>query len=225
MTHDPSRGGQLRRIALLVFLFALLAVFAGVRVSASNGEGGAAGEGGGHEAKLYPLVPEIGSASFHLGPTVWTWITFAVVLAVLWKFAWNPLLSSLDARSARIKADLDAAEKERSDAEGLRRQYEERIAQADRDAAAIVADGKADAEVTAKEILEGARKEAEAIKARANREIDQAKMRALVEVWTQGADLSCRIASRVLERAVAPDDHRRLIDDTIEEYRRQVGPA
>lgn len=225
MKHDPSRGGRLRRIALLVFLFALLAVFAGVRVPASSGEDGDGGEGPGHEAKLYPLVPEVGSASFHLGPTVWTWITFSVVLAVLWKFAWNPLLAALDARAARIQADLEAAEKERSSAEGLRRQYEERIAQADRDAAAIVADGKADAEVTAKEILEAARKEADAIKARANREIDQAKMRALVEVWTQASDLSCRIASRVLERAVTPDDHRRLIDDAIEEYRRQMGPA
>lgn len=163
--------------------------------------------------------------SFGIPITGWTWITFAIVFLVLRVTAWKPLVKGLDDRALRIRNDLDRAESERTRSEKLRQEFEERIAKAEEEAARIVADGKDDAEKHAREILDGARTEAEQIKARASKEIDQAKAKALEEVWKQAAELSTHIASKILERAVTADDHRRLIDETIEGYRKELGTA
>jgi F-type H+-transporting ATPase subunit b len=74
-------------------------------------------------------------------------------------------------------------------------------------------------------IVEAARLECEEMTSRANREIDLARAKALEGVWSQAAEISCEIAGRILERAVTADDHRKLIDDTLTEYRKQAESA
>ncbi len=220
MNPRQERPGWIRRAVAVGGILLLLTLLGGLRPAEAVPEGGEHAADDGHGEHESP-----GLVSFSLPLVAWTWITFGIVLVVLWRKAWTPLLGALDDRAKRIKGDLDRAEQERTKMEELRQSYEQRISQAEQEAARIVADGKADAEKTAHDITDSANREAEQIKVRANREIDQAKARALDEVWKQAADLSTRIASKVLERAISPEDHRRLIDETIEGYKRQMGAA
>ena len=59
------------------------------------------------------------------GLILWTIITFLVVLLVLWKWAWKPIVEALDARAEKIRGDIENAEKARQDAEKLLEQHQE----------------------------------------------------------------------------------------------------
>src|SRR5258705_423217 len=82
-----------------------------------------------------------------LGNSLGTRLIFVVVLLVLGKFAWGPILKSLQARESFILESLEKAKGERETAELRRREYEDRLSQARTEATAIVDEGRRDAEV------------------------------------------------------------------------------
>jgi F-type H+-transporting ATPase subunit b len=164
----------------------------------------AAEEGG----SLSPFAGDIGNA-------LWTLVIFGLVVFILGKFAWGPLLSSLQERENFIADALGAAKRDREEAEARLREYTERLTAARGEATAIVDESRRDAEVVKRRIEEETHAEAGRILERAKREIGIAKDTALKELYSASAQLSTELASKVLQREINPQDHERLIRDSI----------
>ena len=118
-----------------------------------------------------------------LGNSLWTLLIFVLVLVILGKFAWGPILKTLQARESFIHEALAKAKADRDEAEARLKEYEERLATARAEATAIVEEGRRDAEVVKRKIEEDAKHEADKMIERAKREIqlatDAATKRAL----------------------------------------------
>jgi F-type H+-transporting ATPase subunit b len=151
-----------------------------------------------------------------LGNSFWTILIFVLVLVILGKFAWGPILSTLQAREGFIHEALAKAKRDRDEAEARLKQYEERLAGARAEATAIVEEGRRDAEVVKRKIEATAKAEADKMIDRARREIQIATVTATRELYDLSARLATDMAARVIGRELSPQDHERLIAEAID---------
>jgi F-type H+-transporting ATPase subunit b len=160
-------------------------------------------------ASLNPLA-------FDPGAVVLTLITFVLTLILLSKMCWKPILKAAKDREDRIATNIDAANKAREEAEAMAAQYKTQLDEAKAEVARLLEDGRREANELKKDIVGKAHSEAEAARDRAGREIDLARDKAVAEIRAEAVDLSISVASRVLERSLDDDDHRKLAVDMLE---------
>jgi F-type H+-transporting ATPase subunit b len=151
-----------------------------------------------------------------LGNSVWTILIFGLVLVILGKYAWGPILSTLQTRESFIHEALAKAKADRDAAEARLKQYEERLAGARAEATAIVEEGRRDAEVVKRKIEAAAKVEADKMIDRARREIQIATVTATRELYDLSARLATDMAARVIGRELSAKDHERLIAEAID---------
>lgn len=161
-----------------------------------------------------------GLFSVNPGLSVWATAVFLLLLGILWKFAWGPILSQVEARENRIQDALDQSAASRQEAAKLLEEHKAQLADARRQASEIVAEGKAAGEKVRKEIEEKARGEAQAIVDAAKREIEREKDQALAELRKESVDLALAAASRLMEERLDTDRDRQMVMD----YLKRVGP-
>ena len=149
------------------------------------------------------------------GLFIWTIFTFLLLLALLSRFAWKPLLAALQARQERIAQSLDEAKRAHEEMERVRRESAEIIRQAHVEASAIVSSSRSDAERVREETKQKARVEAAAILAAAERQIQSEVVRARDEVRRETVELAIAIASKLIRRNITVDDNRVMIDEMI----------
>lgn len=179
-----------------------------------------AAHGGGEPEKLSP-VPTVPQA---IAPAVTTLIVFALLLAVLGKFAWGPIASGLKAREDKIRRDIADAEAARKRAEATLAQYNQQLATAESQVRDILAKATADAERVATNMKMQAQREAEEAKERATRDIEAARKNAVADIYAQAADLSTTIAEKILRRNLNADDQRELVESSLQQFQ-SVGKA
>jgi F-type H+-transporting ATPase subunit b len=151
------------------------------------------------------------------GLFIWTIVTFLVLLTLLAKFAWRPLLQSLDARQEAIRKSLADAEKARQELERLNQESAQIIRQARIEAESIIGAGRADAERLRGELRAKARAEAEGIIQNAERQIQLETARALQDIRREAADISVAIASKLIRRNLTKEDNEKLIDEALKQ--------
>ncbi|MEK6799313.1 MAG: F0F1 ATP synthase subunit B [Planctomycetota bacterium] len=152
-----------------------------------------------------------------LGNVIWSLLTFGVVLLVLGKFAWKPILAALQKREEFIRDSLAQARRERENAERTLKEYADKLAAARAEASAIVDEGRRDAEVVKTRIEDHAKGEAQAMLDRAKREIGIAKDTAVKELYTLSAKLATLAAGKILRRELSAQEHERLIAESVAE--------
>jgi F-type H+-transporting ATPase subunit b len=146
----------------------------------------------------------------------WEVVSFAILLFVLYKFAFPGILSVLEEREKKIKDSLDQAERHRSEAERRLNEYEAKLAAASKEAEGILAVSKERAQRLMEENEQRLTAEAERIKGDAAREIDHERRKAIQEIRAQTTDLALMVAEKVVERSLTDADHRRLADEALE---------
>ena len=151
------------------------------------------------------------------GLFIWTIVTFLVLLTLLAKFAWGPLLQALDSRQDAIRKSLDDAQQARQELERLNQESAQIIRQARVDAEGIVTKSRADAERLREEMKQKARSEADGIVKNAERQIQLETQRALQQIRHEAIDLSVQIASKLLRRNLTREDNERLIEDALKQ--------
>jgi F-type H+-transporting ATPase subunit b len=151
------------------------------------------------------------------GLFIWTIVTFLVLLALLAKFAWKPLLDALESRQASIRKSLDDAAQARQDLERLRQDSEQIIREARIEAESIITKSRGDAERLRAEMKEKARAEADAVVRNAERQIQLETTRALQQIRTEAVDLSVMIASKIIQRNLSKEDNERLIEEALKQ--------
>ncbi len=140
-------------------------------------------------------------------------LNFIVLLWVLAKFAYKPLIKAMDNRRNRIINDLDTAEQTRLDAEALKAQYVEQLANARQEATDIVDKANKVAQNLHDDFMEQARAEKAAMMVTAEERIEQDKQQALVDIRTQVIDLSTQIASKVVNQKLNSGEDQKLFAD------------
>lgn len=145
----------------------------------------------------------------------WEVVSFAILLFILYKFAFPGILSVLEEREKKIKDSLDQAERHRSEAEHKLKEYEAKLAAASKEAEGILMAAKERAHRLMEENEQRLMTEAERIKGDATREIDHERRKAIQEIRTQTTDLALMVAEKVVQRSLNDADNRRLADEAL----------
>jgi F-type H+-transporting ATPase subunit b len=151
------------------------------------------------------------------GLYIWTILTFLILVGLLAKFAWRPLLTALDERQSSIRKALDDARKAKQELEGIHAESAKLLAQARSEAAEIVSRSRSDADRFREEMKEKARTEGAGMIRNAERQIELETTRALQQIREEAVDISIGIASKLLQRNVSKEDNERLIAETFKQ--------
>lgn len=171
----------------------------------------AAAESPGGQPNLFAGTP---------GNILVTALIFGVVVLVLGKFAWPPLMRVLEERELTIRESLEDAKRERAEAAVLLRQYTEQIERAKVEAAEIIENGRRKAADIGRRLQDDARKEAQATVDRGVREIQLAAEAAKREVYDMAAQLAVDVAGRIIHKQLSVEDHEKLVAESLEIMRR-----
>ncbi len=188
------------RTCLLMALSAILLLFAADPCFAAHGEGG--------ERSMFEKALDL---------SIWTLFVFLILMFVLTKFAWKPMLQGLDKRERDIAAAVEEAKKAREDATALRQQIAADRQRANDEARQLVEDARKAAEQLAADRKTRADADIAQDRERLRREITVAKDQALKEMWSQSARLATVISSKAIRRQLNADDHRALVDEALNE--------
>ncbi len=163
---------------------------------------------GADEAKPNLLEPR-----FDLG--VWTLVVFVLLLLLLSKVAWGPMLEGLRKREEMIRGSVEEARRTRAEMERLLAQHKQEIAAAHAEIPKLMDEARADAQRLVEEMRTRANEEITGEKQRARRELELARDQALQELWTQAAQLATLISAKAIGRSLSEEDHRRLVDEAM----------
>ncbi|SHN68515.1 F0F1 ATP synthase subunit B [Desulfitobacterium chlororespirans] len=146
-------------------------------------------------------------------------LSFLLLVYILRRFAWNPLITMMEERRNQIEANIANAEKERLQAEQIKREYQEEMRKARQEAQEVIAKATKLSEQRAAEILAAAHGEAEKIKQSALADIERERDRAIAQVQAQVADLSVAVAEKIIRKNLDV----RGQEDMIEQFIQEVG--
>ena len=149
------------------------------------------------------------------GLFIWTIVTFLVLLGLLAKFAWGPLLKALEERQEMIRKSLDDADQATQDLKRLHQESAQIIAAARGEAQSIVAKSRAAADTVREDLKQKAKEEADALVRGAQRQIQLETARAVQQIRHEVVDLSLAVASKLIKKNLTQEDNDALIQDSL----------
>ena len=149
------------------------------------------------------------------GLFVWTILTFLLLVFVLAKFAWKPLLKMLQDREDMIRSSLEDAEKAKSELERLNEESEAIMAKARSEAQSILADGKAAAEKVKDGIIAKSKEQANKIREDAGNLIQVEKDKAISEIKEEVVNLTLSVAEKLIQKNLSDADNKSLIEESL----------
>ena len=144
-------------------------------------------------------------------------VNFLVILYLLRRYLWGPILTVLANRAEKIREGLAMAEAARAERERMKAEVERLLADARRDAQAIAERMTKGAEAAAADIRAQAKAEADRIRERGRDDAKQLHDQALAQLRSELAGMVVLAASRVLGRELDPEKHRALIEQSLDE--------
>ena len=164
-----------------------------------------AAEGGGHEGGLINLDKSLLIQA----------INFAVLLFILWKLLYKPLVAKMDERTQAIKKSLEEAQAARAEAERQRQQHAAQIQASLAEAQQIRATAMKEASEEQRRLGEAARAEAAKLVEGAKAEMEQDVRRARQQLRQEVGDLAVQIAERLIKKSLRDEDHHRIIQEAL----------
>ena len=149
------------------------------------------------------------------GLYIWSLVIFLLVLLILKKYAWKPLLDFLDQREKEISESLAMAESAKADLEKVKEESEKILNEAKNQGKSIVSDSKQKAEDSANKILNDAKAKSDEFVLDAKKKIDVEKKKAIKEIKEEVVGLSLDLASQVLQRNVKDEDNNKFVDSSL----------
>lgn len=161
------------------------------------------------------VLAEGGLVSVNPGLAIWTLVTFLLVFGLLrWK-VWGPLMQIIEGREKTIQDAVDAARKEREEAERLLTEQKVAAEAARKEAAEMVRKSQAEVEKAKEELFARARAEADALLVQARKTIEDEKRKALAEVRETAASLAIAVAGKLLEKNLDDAGHKQLAEQYV----------
>ena len=156
------------------------------------------------------------------GLIIWTVITFVILLIVLRKVAWGPILTTLEQREQTIRNALEEAQRARQEGEQLLVQHQQMLADANREVIRLLEQGREEADHLRISMTEQALEEAQRLTEMARREIVRERQLAMQELKNTAADLALAAAGRLLNTAMTSEDHRRLVTEFLDHFPERI---
>lgn len=151
------------------------------------------------------------------GLIIWTSVSFAILVVILYKFLLPPLLNTIEKREKQISSSIDSANKAKKDAEDLLLSYKQKLEESHKMAGEILERSKAESQSIIKEAADRAKQEAQMIITQSRMEIESSRKRMIDEVRLAGADLIISASSKILGREVTQQDNKRVIAESLDE--------
>lgn len=151
------------------------------------------------------------------GLIIWTILTFLVLLALLRKFAWKPLLESLHKREEHVKMSIERAEQAKQDAERILEENRKQLSRAESEAQRILGEGRVLGEKLKNEIVEQANQQSRRMVEQAKQEIERDKEAALSHLRSEVASLAIKAAEKILDENLDQAKQSKIIDAYLKE--------
>lgn len=150
-------------------------------------------------------------------------LAFLIIGYFAWKYVFPSITRTLEARQSAIKAELEAAEAAKLEAEKLRKDYREQVSGARDEANRIVEEARQAGEAVRADIVAKAEQEAAVIKDRARADVEGERERVAATLQREVATLSLDVAEKVLGSSLDREAQRALVSRYIEELGRDGG--
>jgi F-type H+-transporting ATPase subunit b len=151
------------------------------------------------------------------GLIVWTIISFIILLTVLGKYAWKPIINALGEREDKIRSALEQADRARSEAAELLKRNEESIARAGQEYQNMLRESKAMAEKMKEEIVGKARQQAQQELQRATEEIQRNVDSARQQLRAEVADLAIKAAEKILDESLDAQRQKKMVNSFLDQ--------
>jgi F-type H+-transporting ATPase subunit b len=164
------------------------------------------------------LQPVLAAGLMDLKPglVLWTGITFLILLVLLSRFAWGPIVKMLNEREKTIREAIEQAKKERAEAERLLAEQKEHLAEAQREAAEHAKKNRQEVEAARVALTEHARQEAADLVAAARKQIEEERAKVAAQLKREAVDLAILAAGRIIESSLDDEAQRKLAEECIE---------
>lgn len=170
--------------------------------------------GDGHSEKAAGPIAKYQEA---IASSITAIVVFLIVMAVLGAAVWPKINAGLRDREAKIRDEIEAAERARQQAKEALAEYERSLAAARAEAKQMLEQTRAQQSAMAAELKSKADAELASLKERARREIDSARKAAVADIYQQASTLATQVASKVLRREVNAADQQRLVEESLAE--------
>ena len=144
-------------------------------------------------------------------------VNFGLLLLVLRLFAYKPIMKMLDNRANKIKESLEAGDRAKQEAVSAEKEIAKKIEEASASGQQIVGQAVKTAEEVKRRASQDAKKEADAIIAKAQVEIQREKQESMTELRKEVADLAVLVAGKAIGTSLDKETQRKLIDNTLKE--------
>jgi F-type H+-transporting ATPase subunit b len=156
---------------------------------------------------------------------IYTLIVFALLLLILGKYAWGPMMTGLDKREATLRKSHEDAEAARAESQRNLADVQARLAKTADEVRAMLDEARRDAQVVKDQMKADAAGEIQAERDRIRREIEMARDQALQEIYQQAVQLAALVSTKAVKRELTPADHSRLLDEALADLRTNLGTA
>jgi len=143
----------------------------------------------------------------------WTFITFLLLLVILGKFAWGPILQMIDTREKTIADAIESAKRERAEAEKARGEMLAALDRAREESAQLVRKNQQEVAAAKAELMAAAKKESEELLAAARKTISEEKRQALAELRGQAVDIAIEAANRLVQMNMDEGKQKQLVEE------------
>lgn len=154
---------------------------------------------------------------FNPGVGIWALLVFALLLLVLKKFAWTPILDALDARETAVRDSLDQATRIQAENARIQEEQARLLSEARHEAAQVIQNAREAGEALKKTLEASAQDEKRRILATATQEIEAQTAAAVATLRKTTADLSIGIAGKLIQQNLDDAKNRALVDQLIQE--------
>jgi F-type H+-transporting ATPase subunit b len=209
-----TRPARWKRAPRIVLALAVMLVAASVAMAEPATPPEHGNQAGHHESSEHG-GSGVNPLEFKKDLAIWTLVVFLLLLLVLGKYAWGPIVQGLEKREKRIEEQIASAEQANVEARRILTEYQAKLSNAEAEVREVLEKGRRDAEQLGRQMLDQTRDESRREKERALHEIDAATGEALNELARRSADLAVELAGKIVQAKMDRAEHAKLIEQAV----------
>lgn len=152
------------------------------------------------------------------GLMIWTVVTFVLVVFVLGRFAWKPILGALEDRERKIREDLKSAEDSRAAAEKMRQDYEREMAAVEARTRELIGSAQKEAQRLRDEMVKAAQDESAKLSEKTRQQLAEEQRKLVRELRAEVTAISIGAAEKLLRKSVDKASQEKFVDEAMADF-------
>ena len=163
-----------------------------------------------------------GLTDINFALSFWTFVTFALLIVVLGKFAWGPILQMIEMREKTIAEAIEAAKRERAAAEAASAEMRAALERAREESADLVRKNQQEVAAAKAELIAAAKKQSDELLVAARKTISEEKRQALAELRAQAVDIAIEAAGRLVQMNMDDGKQKQLVEEYLSQLPKET---